>query len=91
MRDRGHDFEDPLDPVQQFQHQDTGVPRPTDRERAVAVDDVRCKEEAGLVRADGEVKTQHSRVVAAENTQYLSVYRTMVERATQRARVVVGE
>lgn len=91
MRDRGHDFEDPLDPVQQFQHQDTGVPRPTDRERAVAVDDVRCKEESGLVRAYGEVKTQHSRAVAAENTQYLSVYRTMVDRATQRARAVVGE
>ena len=82
MRERGHDYDHPLDPVHEF-----GVDgQPSEREPAVAHADVQCKDATELVATYRLLAVEHGRAIVAEHGPLLEEYRRMVDRALDIAR-----
>ncbi|HVF74441.1 MAG TPA: hypothetical protein VM938_05285 [Acidimicrobiales bacterium] len=88
MTAKGYAYTDPFGPVQEFASDATTAK--SERERAVARDDVACKDAVGLVRIYQDLKAEHGRAVVAEYEQLLAEYRAIVDRALAKARTVVA-
>jgi hypothetical protein len=89
MKDRGHDYDDPFGPVNEF-NEGPKAGRPTSRELSVAQADVECKEVSGLVHVYRKLLAEHGREPVVQHGALLVEYRAIVDRALAKARVVLA-
>ncbi|HEX2039469.1 MAG TPA: hypothetical protein VHF47_07020 [Acidimicrobiales bacterium] len=89
MKDRGYDYDEPFEPVHEFNEGDDGG-RPTARELAVAAADVECKDVTGLVATYRKLLAEHGREPVARHGALLAEYRSIVDRALAEARMLLA-
>ena len=87
MSEKGYDYREPFDPIEEFSASSTDEPGRVSSadEIRTAVDDVACKQSAGVLAAITPAFESASRAAAAESMPYLAEYRRFLDHALAQA------